>query len=419
MTVRNAKNGGRILLVTALMVAMSGTLLVLSGGTVSADDDAGVRDQIDEINQEVNQKKKEVEQLNSKIDQYKSMIMEKKEESASLQEQLALFGNRIMKTELDIEIAKDEIEMLELQISGLDAKIADKEHQMGRERDIMGSLARRLYRAQFQKSTLELLLAHESFSGFFDAMYSVAQMQRGVREALLQVQSLHNDLQGQRQQREDKKVKVSEQKRALEVARRELEDDRATQENLLVETQQSELRYRYVLAELKREQAEADSEIVYLERMLRQKMDVADRLKGADSVLSWPIEPVRGLSATFHDPDYPFRHIFEHPGIDIRAYQGTPVRSAATGIIGRAKDAGMGYSYVMIIHGNDVATVYGHLSRITVREDTFVERGEVIGYSGGMPGTPGAGRLSTGPHLHFETRLNGIPVNPLQYLLSY
>lgn len=83
-----------------------------------------------------------------------------------------------------------------------------------------------------------------------------------------------------------------------------------------------------------------------------------------------------------------------------------------------AKDAGMGFSYVLIGHREGYATLYGHLSSISVKTGDDIEAGQVIGKSGGAKGTPGAGVVTTGAHLHFELIHNGTHVDP-QSLLSH
>jgi murein DD-endopeptidase MepM/ murein hydrolase activator NlpD len=194
----------------------------------------------------------------------------------------------------------------------------------------------------------------------------------------------------------------------------QLEYEEQVKRNLLIQTKGAEERFQTLLIELRREQEEANIEIIALERELRRKLTQEGRALGGGPLI-WPV-PRNTITSYFHDPDYPFRYLFEHPGIDIRASQGTPVKAASGGYVARAKGGTLAYSYVMIIHDKGLSTVYGHLSKILVEEDTYVEKGELIGYSGGLPGTPGAGRLSTGPHLHFEVRLNGTPVDPLAYL---
>ena len=98
-----------------------------------------------------------------------------------------------------------------------------------------------------------------------------------------------------------------------------------------------------------------------------------------------------------------------HPGIDIAAPAGTPVRAAAAGSVIRAGwDEQYGY-LVGIDHGIGIETYYGHNSRLTVSLGQRVERGGLIGWVGST------GR-STDPHLHFEVRREGIPVDPRQYL---
>lgn len=97
-----------------------------------------------------------------------------------------------------------------------------------------------------------------------------------------------------------------------------------------------------------------------------------------------------------------------HWGIDIAAAAGTPVLASATG---RVRYAGWYGSYgitVVLEHG-DWATVYGHLARVTVQPGQYVAQGTIVG-------TVGSTGASTNPHLHFELRYRGVPVNPLAHL---
>ncbi len=109
-----------------------------------------------------------------------------------------------------------------------------------------------------------------------------------------------------------------------------------------------------------------------------------------------------------HDPFQPILWNY-HWGIDIAATTGTPVVASATGMVRYAAPyAGYGGT-IVIEHTKDWATVYGHLDRMTVKPWQRVAQGAVIG-------TVGSTGHSTGPHLHFEIRHRGIPVDPLRYI---
>jgi murein DD-endopeptidase MepM/ murein hydrolase activator NlpD len=239
-----------------------------------------------------------------------------------------------------------------------------------------------------------------------------------VGKDLAALKALKQNLAETKSELENKKNKLVALKTTLENTKANLEDQQQTKVYLLRQTRNSERRYRNLVAQLKAEQNRINNEIVSLEKTIRAKLNKggANKLKQLGDVnFAWPV-PSHVITTYFHDPDYPFRYIFEHPAIDIRAAQGTPLRAAASGYVAKVRDGGYGYSYIMLIHNNGFSTVYGHVSKIYVKPDEFVTQGEIIGLTGGMPGTPGAGRLTTGPHLHFEVRKNGIPVNPLDYL---
>ena len=99
-----------------------------------------------------------------------------------------------------------------------------------------------------------------------------------------------------------------------------------------------------------------------------------------------------------------------HPGIDLAATSGTPIHAAAAGVVVTAGDCGGYGNCVVIDHGMSLATLYGHQSQLLVQVGEHVEAGQVIG----LVGSTGA---STGPHLHFEVRLHGLPIDPLLALL--
>jgi len=133
--------------------------------------------------------------------------------------------------------------------------------------------------------------------------------------------------------------------------------------------------------------------------------------------LSWPVEPTEGLSANFLDEAYENRFGIPHEAIDIPVLQGTEVRSAAEGVVESIYEGESGYNYVILSHPGG-ATLYGHVEKFLVREGQYVHRGDPIALSGGMPGTPGAGPISTGPHVHFEVMRGGAHVDPLLHLTA-
>jgi murein DD-endopeptidase MepM/ murein hydrolase activator NlpD len=128
----------------------------------------------------------------------------------------------------------------------------------------------------------------------------------------------------------------------------------------------------------------------------------------ADAPSMWPVEG--RVASSFGEREDPINGEGAfHTGVDIDAPSGTPVRAAADGDVTGA-DMGAGYGRAIVLnHGHDVLTLYGHLSAIAVVPGQHVTRGQVIGYVGQT------GR-ATGPHLHYEVRVHNVPVNPYKYL---
>jgi murein DD-endopeptidase MepM/ murein hydrolase activator NlpD len=121
--------------------------------------------------------------------------------------------------------------------------------------------------------------------------------------------------------------------------------------------------------------------------------------------------PVRGMITSDFGPRRLGRRPENHRGVDIRGRYGTPIVAAASGqVIYAGRDSGYG-NLIVIDHGTGVRTWYGHLAAMYVRKGAKLKRGQRIGALGDTGRT-------TGPHLHFEVRVNGTPVNPVKYLVN-
>ncbi len=154
------------------------------------------------------------------------------------------------------------------------------------------------------------------------------------------------------------------------------------------------------------------------EAMAVQKRSFEDLIKELDDqknllACTPAIRPTKGIiTSVFGKRKSPFTGMSEfHKGLDIAARKGTPVYATANGRITFTGRKGPLGNVVMIDHGHGMVTKYAHLRKILKKTGDEVKRGEKIGEMGNT------GR-STGPHLHYEVHLNGVPVNPKDYILN-
>lgn len=398
-------------------------------GIVSAQDSENIDDyiiknneQLSQMNEEILNKRSQSEELGKKIQDLKNKISSLEGSIVNLQSQMLILDNQVKKTELELTDIQVQIDRTTLEITATNLKIEDEREQIDDQKEKMITLLREIYHND-NRSYLEMLILNDSFSEFFDQIKYLGDVQGALQSSLDMVIAYKESLDKEKVALESSKEALDKLKTDLEDKQQALEETQTARSQILDQTVESQQSYENLMFSARQEQEQITLDLVRSEAKFRKLLE--ERKKNGEistsTELAWPV-PNQGISAYFHDPDYPYRYIFEHPAIDIRTLingkssNGLKVRAAADGYVGKAHDGGMGYSYILLVHDNGLSTVYGHVSAIYVTEGQYVRQGEIIGLSGAAPGTPGAGKLTTGPHLHFEVRLNGIPVDPLDYL---
>jgi len=401
---------------TSFLLALFAVLIALAPGASSQT--GSVDDEINALNLKIQNQKKQLETLQQRQQEYQAQIELKQKDAITLKNQLAILENRLAQAQLDIDSANIEIDKTDLEIKKIEIDIDNLDQNIEQQKTHIANLLRSMYK-QDQVSALEILLLNDSLSDFLDQAQYLADTNKKIGEGL---EGLKTDKARLDQNKADLGAKNKELialKDKLQEKKDNLAYEQQNKNYILAETKSSEKTYQSLLQQGKREQQQAEAEIASAEQLIRQKMSAKDKSKldNGNNTLAWPV-PQNVIVTSFHDPEYPYRKIIgEHPAVDIRVAQGTTLKAAADGYVAKVKfDGNKNYAYIMIIHGNGLSTVYGHVSAVYVMTDQYVTQGQPIGRTGGTPGTIGAGPFTTGPHLHFEVRLNGLPVDPETYL---
>ena len=202
----------------------------------------------------------------------------------------------------------------------------------------------------------------------------------------------------------------------LEQVREELDAQKAVREEIKKELDVRRAHWDSVLATAVEEQKEITDFIAAEEERIARELEEARRRAELEARLGqiteagWVLPSPGAITSWFGPRLHPILgYTRMHNGVDFNCWTGDPIRSATDGIVIMAEYYG-GYGYTIIVqHANSLSTLYAHLSAFNSQVNDYVVAGQQIGQCG----TTG---LSTGPHLHFEVRQSGAPVNPLPYL---
>lgn len=395
------------ILVLALVISLVSVIFMTTAGAVS-------RSEISALESEKAALQAQQEQMQGRIDELMNEQDAVLEQKAALDEQ-----NELNRQEL--EIINEQIELYDALIlekeAELEEAIAAEEHQSELYRKRM-----RVMEEHGGMQYLSVLFQANSFSDFLSRLSM-------IEEVMASDNKLEEDLTAAREHTEEVKAEYEatqeeqkEVKAELLEKKEELEAEIEVAYELLADVEANLLAVQEAFEEGEAKMDSLNSDITsMLAELARQEAEAAKNNGGnpqgpasssGSGSFTWPL-PGYAASDTYGPRLHPILgYVRTHAGEDIGAPSGTPILAADSGtVVTNTYNAGGYGNYVIINHGNGYATLYGHMTSSAVTLGQTVAKGQVIGYVGSTG-------LSTGPHLHFEVRLNGSVTDPLSYSYS-
>jgi len=350
----------------------------------------------------IEEKRAQLDEIQQKLGEKDAQLEDKKKEISNAMERLILTQEELAEAKRKLAAIESRQQALSIKIRQNEAALAAKQKEYDKSRSVYKKRLRDIYE-NGQVNYLDVLLGAADFRDFSSRMYL---LQRVIRRDF----ALIDRLEEQREALLQQKAELDDIRKQLAAAHAESQKEKEIVAQKTVERQKL---YEQALAE----KAQLDAEYEELQRnsqeitAMIQRMEQEGRMMpqaGGTGQLAWPVNGE--ITSPFGWRVHPIwgTQIF-HAGLDIGADYGDPVHAADSGTVVFAGWMGGYGNAVMIDHGGGMVTLYGHNSSITVGEGEQVSKGQIIALAGSTGN-------STGPHCHFEVRIHGEVVSPLQYL---
>lgn len=351
---------------------------------------------------ELEEKKRELNEVSRQIKANQMMLKAKKKEANSVWGQIKDIESDIMAAESRINQLDDRISVLETNIDIKEKEIAEAEEKLNEKVEVLSERLVFIYETG-DVSYLEVLFSATDIKDFitrYDMLSMIVEQDRQLIEEI-----------------EAERDRLKMQKSDLEVKKRELvsiKEEQAEEKEALEAKKQEKAE---LFNQLQMEAKEYEKALNELEELSRQLEAVIRQLQAKNSgqalgtgAYTWPTPGYYTITSPFGMRFHPILQVRKlHTGVDIGAPMGANIVAADSGVVIYAGYNG-GYGNMIIIdHGNGMSTLYAHMSRFVAGNGQTVSKGEVIGKVGSTG-------FSTGPHLHFEVRKDGSPVDPMGYI---
>lgn len=325
--------------------------------------------------------------------------------STSLQ-QIQELGDKITEYENQYNDLKNQVAEMEKNIEVIDADIDKVQAEYDRKENLLKKRMVALYKAG-DATYLDVLLSSSSIVDFLSKYYMLEKIIDYDTDLMKELEVEKNSIENKKQEQEKKKADLKVAKAKAGQMQILMENNKMLQENYSAKLTTEEATLNEQILQYKQEQEEIERQI---QAAINWSGDLAIQYKGG--VMIWPVG-VNGtyITSPFGNRLHPIQGVYKyHSGIDIgNAGYGAPVLAAADGIVTYAGVMSGYGNCVMINHGSGIVTLYGHGQTIYATLGQTVKQGDVI-MAVGSTGN------STGPHLHFEVRKDGVATSPIPFL---